>query len=105
MSQSIIRGAIFRHTPSPNEDPSKQHPVYDIQLEVCGVKLRLAAWPQVPSKNNANLKYMPVNGDYARGEIRRLVDVTPVMNAQQGGAASPAPAATPQPAAADDLPF
>ena len=102
---SIIRGALFRHTPSPNEDASKQHPVYDIQLEVLGVKLRLAAWPQVASQSG-NVKYMPISGDYARSEIRRLVDVTPVMNAQQGGAAAPAPATPPAGTSApDDLPF
>ncbi len=102
---SIIRGALFRHTPSPNEDASKQHPVYDIQLEVLGVKLRLAAWPQVASQSG-NVKYMPISGDYARSEIRRLVDVTPVMNAQQGGAAAPAPATPPAGTSVpDDLPF
>lgn len=105
MATSMIRGAIFRHAPTPNEDASKQHPVYDIQLEIMGVKLRLAAWPQVASKTGT-VKYMPISGDYARGEIRRLIDVTPVMNAQQGGAASPAPAAAPAaPADPDDLPF
>lgn len=107
MSQtSIIRGAIFRHTPSPNEDPNKQHPVYDIQLEVLGVKLRLAAWPQVASQSG-NVKHMPISGDYARSETRRLVDVTPVMNAQQGGAAAPVQATPPAASASvpDDLPF
>ena len=103
---SIIRGALFRHTPTPNEDASKQHPVYDIQLEVMGVKLRLAAWPQVASQSGT-VKYMPISGEYARGEVKRLVDVTPVMNAQQGGAASPVPAAPVTAAASvpDDLPF
>lgn len=103
MATSMIRGAIFRHTPTANEDATKQHPVYDIQLEVMGVRLRLAAWPEVASKSGT-VKYLPITGDYARGEVRRLVDVTPVMNAPQGGAASPAPAAAPAPDP-DDLPF
>ena len=105
-NNSIVRGAIFRLTPGPNEDASKQHPVYDIQLEVLGVKLRLAAWPQVASQSGT-VKYMPISGDYARNETRRLVDVTPVMNAQQGGAASPVPAAPVAAAASvpDDLPL
>ena len=105
-NNSIVRGALFRHTPGPNEDASKQHPVYDIQLEVMGIKLRLAAWPQVASQSG-NVKYMPISGDYARSETRRLVDVTPVMNAQQGGAAAPVQATPPAASASvpDDLPF
>ena len=105
MATSMIRGAIFRHTPTANEDATKQHPVYDIQLEVMGVRLRLAAWPQVASQSG-NIKYMPITGEYARSEIRRLVDVTPVMNAQHGGAAAPAPATPPAGTSVpDDLPF
>lgn len=106
MATSMIRGAIFRHAPTPNEDASKQHPVYDIQLEIMGVKLRLAAWPQVASKTGT-VKYMPISGDYARSETRRLVDVTPMMNAQQGGAAAPVQATPPAASASvpDDLPF
>lgn len=104
MANGIIRGALFRHTPTPGEDSNKQHPTYDIQLEVLGVKLRLAAWPQVASKSGT-VKYMPISGDYARDEVRRLVDVTPVMGGGQAAKVDGGMDAAAQDGDAADLPF
>lgn len=96
MATGIIRGAMFRHTPRAGEDPGKRHPIYDIQLEVMGVRLRLAAWPKEKSKGGT-VEYLPISGEYAMNETKRLVDVAVTVGA--GEKAAPAAGA------ADDLAF
>jgi hypothetical protein len=87
MATGVVRGAIFKHTPRAGEDPNKKHPLYDIQLEIMGVKLRLAAWPKEKSKTGA-VEYLPISGDYARDELKRLVDVAVTVGAGATAAAS-----------------
>lgn len=102
----IAAGALFRDAPISD---GKTRPVMHVALDVCGVKLTLAVWPKETGKSGT--AYWPVTGEYARGEARRLVDVTPTVGAAaQGGQAAPpaAPAAeSARCAAADveDLPF
>ena len=104
MSNGIIRGAMFKHTARAGEDPNKKHPLYDIQLEIMGVKLTLAAWPKEKSKSGT-VEYLPISGEYARNEAKRLIDVA-VAVAPFAGSGSAAPAAASDVAGdVDDLPF
>lgn len=100
----IAAGALFRDAPISD---GKTRPVMHVSLDVCGVKLTLAVWPKETGKSGT--AYWPVTGEYARGEARRLVDVTPTVGAAaQGGQAEPpaAPASALGAApAAEDLPF
>ena len=97
MATGVVRGAMFKHTPRAGEDPNKKHPLYDIQLEIMGVKLRLVAWPKEKSKTGA-VEYLPISGDYARDELKRLVDVAVTV----GGGANAAASAGTEP---EDIPF
>lgn len=80
MATGVVRGAMFKHTPRAGEDPNKKHPLYDIQLEIMGVKLRLAAWPKEKSKSGT-VEYLPISGDYAMNETKRLIDVAVTVGA------------------------
>lgn len=103
----VADGALFNDA---KINDGKVRPIMHVALTVCGVNLNLAVWPKKESQNGT--VYWPVTGDYGRNETKRLVDVTPVMNAS---AAQAVPQQTqqptaPQPAAADsveggDLPF
>lgn len=103
----VADGALFKDAPI---NDGKVRPIMHVALTVCGVNLNLAVWPKKASQNGT--VYWPVTGDYGRNETKRLVDVTPVMNASSAQAV---PQQTqqptdPQPAAADsgeggDLPF
>ena len=103
----VADGALFKDAPI---NDGKVRPIMHVALTVCGVNLNLAVWPKKESPNGT--VYWPVTGYYGRNETKRLVDVTPVMNAS---AAQAVPQQTqqptdPQPAAATsdeggDLPF
>ena len=103
----VADGALFKDAPI---NDGKVRPIMHVALTVCGVNLNLAVWPKKASQNGT--VYWPVTGDYGRNETKRLVDVTPVMNASAAQAVpqqTQQPTAT-QPAAADsgeggDLPF
>lgn len=103
----VADGALFKDAPI---NDGKVRPIMHVALTVCGVNLNLAVWPKKASPNGT--VYWPVTGDYSRNETKRLVDVTPVMNASAAQTVAPqAPQPTaPQPtvAASDeggDLPF
>lgn len=98
-----IRGALFRRVPKPTDSPEKTYPVYDVTLEICGVKLRLAAWPK--AKSPSGVEYLPVSGGYANGEVRRLVDVTPTAIASADGRSEQPPRPPTDGSGGDDLPF
>ena len=103
----VADGALFKDAPIKD---GKVRPIMHVALTVCGVNLNLAVWPKKASPNGT--VYWPVTGDYGRNETKRLVDVTPVMNAS---ASQSVPQQTQQPtapqptvAASDeggDLPF
>ena len=103
----VADGALFKDAPI---NDGKVRPIMHVALTVCSVNLNLAVWPKKASQNGT--VYWPVTGDYGRNETKRLVDVTPVMNASAAQAVpqqTQQPTAT-QPAAADsgeggDLPF
>lgn len=92
---NIAKGALFKDPPIKD---GKTHPLMHISLEVLGVKLNLAVWPQETSKGGT--VYWPVTGEYSQREVRRLVDVTPVQGATQAQAQTSAAPAT---SAAPDL--
>lgn len=96
MAMNIAKGALFKDPPIKDGKP---HPLMHIALEVLGVKLNLAVWPQETSKGGT--VYWPVTGEYSQKEARRLVDVMPIQNA--GQAQAPAAAATPSPSTAPEL--
>lgn len=89
----IASGALFKDAPIKD---GKTHPIMHITLEVLGVNLNLAVWPAQTSSKGT--QFWPVSGDYSIKETRRLVDVTPVMNAAaapDGAPAAPAEGAEP----------
>ena len=94
MAMNIAKGALFQ---DPQIKDGKAHPLMHIALEVLGVKLNLAVWPQETSKGGT--VYWPVTGEYSQREVRRLIDVTPVQGAAQDKAqtsAAPATSAAPE---------
>lgn len=101
----IAYGALFK---DPEIKDGKTHPIMHMTLNVLGVNLNIAVWPKETSGRGT--VYWPVTGDYALKETKRLVDVTPVMNASSTTSAATAAAPTvsePVDAAKakDDLPF
>lgn len=94
MAMNIAKGALFKDPPIKD---GKAHPLMHIALEVLGVKLNLAVWPQETSKGGT--VYWPVTGEYSQREVRRLVDVTLVQGATkaQAQAAASTPAQTTAP--------
>ena len=86
----IADGALFK---DPAINDGKVHPIMHMTLNVLGVNLNIAVWPKETSGRGT--VYWPVTGDYSLKETKRLVDVTPVMNASvdTSGAATAAAAA------------
>lgn len=99
---NIASGALFKDAPIQD---GKTHPIMHIALEVLGVNLDLAVWPAKTSSKGT--MFWPVSGGYSTKETRRLVDVTPVMNAAAApDGAQPAPAEGKAPAGGqEDVPF
>lgn len=96
--QNVIKGAAFQNA---KVEDGKVHPIMRLALEVCGVKMNVAVWPQKTS--DSGTKYWPVSGEYDQRETRRLVDVTPVFGLC--GASGPAEISSGAAPESEDLPY